>query len=41
VAPDKVDFRIEADSAIWETGSQSIPWDKIGLQNRPIIKVLQ
>ncbi|MBM4088802.1 MAG: right-handed parallel beta-helix repeat-containing protein [Planctomycetes bacterium] len=33
-APDTMDFRIKADSPVWATGFQPIPWDKIGLQTR-------
>ena len=33
-APDKMDFRIKADSPVWATGFQAIPWDQIGLRTR-------
>ena len=33
-APDKMDFRIKADSPVWATGFQPIPWDKLGLRTR-------
>jgi hypothetical protein len=33
-APDKMDFRIKADSPVWATGFQAIPFDQIGLQPR-------
>jgi len=33
-APDKMDFRIKADSPVWATGFQAIPWDQLGLRTR-------
>ena len=33
-APDKMDFRIQADSPVRATGFQTIPFDKIGLRPR-------
>jgi hypothetical protein len=33
-APEKMDFRIQADSPVWATGFRPIPWDKIGLRTR-------
>ncbi len=33
-APDKMDFRIRADSPVWATGFQAIPFDQIGLRRR-------
>jgi hypothetical protein len=34
-APDKLDFRIRADSPVWAVGFQAIPFDQIGLRRRP------
>lgn len=34
-APEKMDFRIRADSPVWATGFQTIPFDEIGLRRRP------
>ncbi|NUQ63721.1 MAG: right-handed parallel beta-helix repeat-containing protein [Pirellulales bacterium] len=34
-APEKMDFRIKADSPVWATGFQAIPFDQIGLRPRP------
>jgi hypothetical protein len=33
-APDEMDFRIGADSQVWSTGFQAIPFERIGLQPR-------
>ena len=40
-APDKMDFRIKADSPVWATGFQAIPFDRIGLQPRQQSQSLQ
>ena len=33
-APDKMDFRIKADSPVWATGFQPIPWEQIGRRDQ-------
>ena len=33
-APDQMDFRIPAESPVWATGFQAIPYERIGLQRR-------
>jgi len=40
-APDKMDFRIKADSPVWATGFQPIPWDKLGLRTRRASRELE